>query len=192
MRICVYCGSSPGRGKYGETARLVGQTLAERGITVVYGGGRVGTMGALADGALAAGGEVVGVIPQHLVDREVGHQRLTELHVVTTLHERKALMADLADAFLTLPGGAGTMDEMFESWTWSQLGLHEKPIGLLDVGGYFQHLLRFVDHMIGEGFLKQRFRDILVVDEELDRLLDRCVAYQPPSHTWADMSPPAP
>jgi hypothetical protein len=166
--------------------------MAEREITVVYGGGRVGTMGSLADGALAAGGAVIGVIPQHLADHEVGHDGLTELHVVETLHERKALMSELADGFIALPGGAGTMDELFESWTWSQLGLHDKPIGLLDVDGYFQHLLRFIDHMVAEGFLKERFRDTLIVEADLDQLLDRCVHYQRPSPTWRELTPPAP
>ena len=170
----------------------MGRQLAERGITIVYGGGRVGTMGAVADGALAAGGEVIGVIPQHLMDREVGHERLTKLHVVDSLHERKALMSELADGFLALPGGAGTMDELFESWTWSQLGLHGKPVGLLNIDGYYDHLLRFIDHMVAEGFLRERYRDAFVVEADLGRLLDRYAHYQPPSHAWADLTPPAP
>lgn len=188
MRVCVFCGSSGGRVRHVEVAALVGRTLAERGIEVVYGGGRVGTMGALADGALAAGGSVIGVIPRSLVAWEVAHESLTELHVVESMHERKALMANLADAFITLPGGAGTLEELFEVWTWAQLGLHAKPVGLLDVDGYFGHLLKMIDHMVEEGFLKPPYREMLLVDHDLDRLLARCRDYRPPDYTWSEES----
>jgi uncharacterized protein (TIGR00730 family) len=189
MRVCVFCGSSSGRARHVEAAREVGRTLAERGVEVVYGGGRVGMMGALAEGALAAGGSVVGVIPRSLVDWEVAHQGLTELHVVETMHERKALMARLADAFVALPGGAGTLEELFEVWTWAQLGLHAKPVGLLDVDGYFEHLIRMVDHMVAEGFLKPPYRDMLLVDHDLDRLLAQCRDYRTPDYAWTEENP---
>ncbi|MEU4766519.1 TIGR00730 family Rossman fold protein [Actinosynnema sp. NPDC023794] len=189
MRVCVFCGSSSGRVRHVEAAREVGRTLAERGIEVVYGGGRVGTMGALADGAMAAGGSVIGVIPRSLVDWEVAHENLTELHVVESMHERKALMAELADAFVTLPGGAGTLEELFEVWTWAQLGLHAKPVALLDVDGYFTHLIKMIDHMVEEGFLKPPYRDMLLVDHDLDRLLTRCGDYRTPDYTWTDDNP---
>ncbi|MFJ6675025.1 TIGR00730 family Rossman fold protein [Actinosynnema sp. NPDC091369] len=189
MRVCVFCGSSSGRVRHVEVAGQVGRALAERGIGIVYGGGRVGTMGALADGALAAGGSVVGVIPRSLVEWEVAHGNLTELHVVTTMHERKALMAELADAFVALPGGAGTLEELFEVWTWAQLGLHAKPVALLDVDGYFGHLVAMVDHMVEEGFLKPPYRDMLLVEDDLDRLLVRIRDYRAPDYRWTDDKP---
>ncbi|RKT69401.1 hypothetical protein DFJ66_2621 [Saccharothrix variisporea] len=185
----MFCGSSSGRERHLEVAREVGRTLARRGIDVVYGGAAVGMMGAMADGALEVGGTVIGVIPQSLVDWEVAHRGLTELHVVADMHERKALMARLADAFVTLPGGAGTLEEMFEVWTWAQLGLHVKPLGLLDVDGYFGHLLKMVDHMVEEGFLKPAYRDMLLVADELDRLLDDFRDYQPPAYKWTEDGP---
>lgn len=186
MRVCVFCGSSSGRFGYLEAAREVGAELAARGIGVVYGGAHVGTMGALADAALAAGGEVVGVIPQSLVDWEIAHPSLSELHVVDGLHERKATMASLSDAFIALPGGAGTLEELFEVWTWAQLGLHAKPVGLLDVGGYFTHLRRFVDHMVDEGFSRPAYRDMLMVDDTVSGLLAAFDGYTPPTDKWAD------
>ena len=183
MRVCVFCGSSPGnRPVYLGTARQVGRVLAERGIGLVYGGAHVGTMGALADAALRAGGSVTGVIPQSLVDWEVAHQGLTELHVVADLHERKAMMARLSDVFVALPGGAGTLEELFEIWTWAQLGLHDKPVGLVDVDGFFQPLLGFLDHAVAEGFVKPVFRDLLIVEPDVDRVLDRCLDSGQPSH----------
>lgn len=185
----MFCGSSSGRERHLEVASAVGRRLAERGIELVYGGGRVGTMGAVADGALAAGGTVIGVIPQSLVDFEVAHRGLTELHVVADMHERKALMARLADGFVTLPGGAGTLEEMFEVWTWAQLGLHAKPLGLLDVDGYYGHLLKMVDHMVEEGFLKPAYRDMLLVADDLDRLLDSFSTYRPPAYKWVEEGP---
>jgi uncharacterized protein (TIGR00730 family) len=187
VRVCVFCGSSSGTGlSYVEAARQVGRVLAQRGIDLVYGGASVGTMGEVADAALAAGGSVVGVIPQTLVDWEVAHGGLTELHVVDNLHQRKALMASLADAFIALPGGAGTLDELFEAWTWAQLGIHAKPVGLLDVNGYFQPLLRFLDHMVEQGFLKPAYREMLIIESEVSALLDRYAAYRPPRFKWAD------
>lgn len=172
--ICIFCGSSSGdRPGYLALAAELGDTLARRNLTVIYGGGRVGLMGALADAALAAGGRVIGVIPQMLLDKEVGHAGLSELHVVTTVAERKLLMGDLADAFLTLPGGIGTLDELFEAWTWTQLELHRKPCGLLNYEGYYDALIQFVDRCVEEGFLRPRHRAALIVDTQMTRLLDR-------------------
>src|SRR5215469_12575323 len=154
QRICVFCGSSSGSQPiYAEMARAVGEELAGRGLGVVYGGSSIGLMGALADAALAAGGEVIGVLPRGLFRREVAHKNLTELHEVGSMHERKALMADFADGFIALPGGLGTFDELFEITTWAQIGLHTKPIGLLNVAGYFAPLLALLDHATAEGFV---------------------------------------
>jgi len=145
-RLCVFCGSSPGHDPaHGASAAQLGRVLAERGIGLVYGGGRVGLMGILADAALAAGGEVIGVIPQALLDREIGHRGLTQLRVVDSMHARKALMGELAEGFIALPGGIGTLEELFEVWSWAQLGLHRKPCGLLDVNGFFAPLVDFLD-----------------------------------------------
>ena len=191
MRICVFCGSSTGRsGGYVAAAQLVGRRLAERGVGVVYGGAQVGTMGALANAALDAGGEVVGVIPEHLVDREIAHPGLTDLHIVGSMHERKARMAELSAAFLTLPGGAGTLEEFFEVWTWAQLGLHRKPVGLLDVDGFFQPLLACLDHMVGERFLDPDLRAMLVVAPDVEGALAGFDAYQPPPSKWAPAPAP--
>jgi uncharacterized protein (TIGR00730 family) len=173
VRICVFCGSATGRRPgYAAAAAALGRLLAERGITLVYGGASVGTMGVIADATVAAGGEVIGVIPSDLVDRELAHQGLTELRVVGSMHERKALMAELSDGFLALPGGAGTLDELFEIWTWAQIGLHGKPIGLVDTDGFYQPLLRMVDHMAAEGFLKTDYRNIIQVSDDPAVLLD--------------------
>jgi uncharacterized protein (TIGR00730 family) len=187
-RICVFCGSHPGASPvYAETARTLGETLARRGLGLVFGGGKVGLMGAVADGALAAGGEAIGVIPHALVVREVAHQGLTELRVVDSMHERKALMAELSDGFLVLPGGIGTMEEFFEVWTWAQLGLHEKPIGLLDTAGYFAQLQGFLDHAVAERFLHPDHRSTVLVDSDAGRLLDRMAGYVPPNVAkWID------
>jgi uncharacterized protein (TIGR00730 family) len=189
MRMGVFCGSSAGRVRHMEVATQVGRVLAERGVEVVYGGGRIGTMGAVADGALTAGGAVIGVIPRHMMEWEIAHDVLTELHVVDTMHERKALMADLSDAFVALPGGAGTLDELFEIWTWAQLGLHAKPIGLLNLDGYYDHLIAMIDHMLSEGFLKQAYREMVLVDDDLDRLLNRFADYVPPVYRWEEDPP---
>lgn len=173
-RICVFCGASPGRSPgYLELAASVGAGLAERGIGVVYGGGRVGMMGAVADAALAAGGEVIGVIPRRLVDRELAHPGLTELRIVETLHERKAGMAALAEGFIALPGGIGTLEELAEVVSWAQLGLHVKPIGLLGRDGYWDGLLAWLDHAVAEGFLAPEHRTLVTLDRDLDALLER-------------------
>jgi uncharacterized protein (TIGR00730 family) len=180
--ICVFCGASSGHDpRYAAAATLTGETLARGGIRVVYGGGRLGLMGSLADAALAAGGEVVGVIPRGLVDRELAHPGLTELVIVETLHERKAEMARLADGFIALPGGLGTLEEMAEVLSWAQLDLHTKPIGLLDVGGYFDALGTFLDHAVAEGFIAERHRRMLLRDDDLSSLLDQLDRWEPPS-----------
>ncbi|MBA3676124.1 MAG: TIGR00730 family Rossman fold protein [Sphingosinicella sp.] len=179
-RLAVYCGSaSPADPIYIDTARAVGRDLAERGIGIVYGGGRLGLMGAVADAALEAGGEVIGVIPEALVNAEVAHRELTELRVVQNMHERKALFTDLSDGFLTIPGGVGTMDELWEAVSWSQLGYHEKPVGLLNVAAYFDHLVAFAAHMAEIGFVRPQHRNILIVGDRLDSLLDRMESYEP-------------
>jgi uncharacterized protein (TIGR00730 family) len=178
-RVLVFCGSSPGRlPAYVEAARELGGLLAAAGLATVYGGASVGLMGALADGALAAGGEVVGVIPRHLSDAEITHPGLTKLHITETMHERKALMLSLADAVIALPGGAGTLDELFEVLTWSQLGLHTKPIGLLDVAGYYGPLLGFLDHAVTERLLRSEQRDSLLVATDPAAMLARVRAYR--------------
>ena len=184
--LCVFCGSSPGASPaYAAAAVALGAELAARGTILVYGGGKVGIMGKLADACLAGGGQVIGVIPQHLWDREVGHTGVTRMHVVASMHERKARMAELADAFLALPGGIGTMEEFFEVWTWGQLGLHAKPLGLLNAGGYFDPLIRFLDHMVDEGFLRPDQRDVVLVGEDVAALLDRLSAARPaPRERW--------
>ncbi len=179
--ICVFCGASSGRDpRYATAAAVVGERLASRGIQLVFGGGRRGLMGVLADAALAAGGRVVGVIPRGLVDRELAHTGLDELVIVDTLHERKAQMEELADAFIALPGGLGTLEELTEVLSWAQLDLHAKPIGLLDVDGYFASLEAFLDHAVAEGFVAERHRRLLLRDDDLDRLLDRFAEWSPP------------
>ena len=172
-RVCVYAGSSPGaRPQYADAARALARALCARRRGIVFGGGRIGLMGALADEALAHGGEVIGVIPRQLVEREVAHRSLTDLHVVATMHERKALMAQLADAFVALPGGIGTLEELVEMLTWAQLGLHAKPIGIVNVDGYFDGLLGFLQHAVGEGFLSPTNSRLLAVESDPEALLD--------------------
>ena len=179
-KLAVYCGSAtPADPSYMETARMVGTELATRGITVVYGGGKLGLMGAIADAALAAGGEVIGVIPEALVNTEVAHRGLTELHVVPDMHTRKALFTSLSDGFVTLPGGVGTMDELWEAVSWSQLGYHSKPVGLLNAGGFYDKLLDFNRHMIDVGFIRPAHSGILVARDTLGDLLDAMQAYEP-------------
>jgi uncharacterized protein (TIGR00730 family) len=179
--VCVFCGASSGNDpRYAAAAAVVGERLARRGIRLVFGGGHRGLMGTVADAALAAGGEVVGVIPRGLVDRELAHTGLTELRIVETLHERKALMAELSDAFIALPGGLGTLEELAEVLSWAQLELHAKPIGLLDVGGYFGALDAFLDHALAEGFVAERHRRLLLRDDDVDTLLDRFATWSPP------------
>jgi uncharacterized protein (TIGR00730 family) len=173
-RVCVFCGASSGRvPAYADAARAFGAALAGRGLGLVYGGGRVGLMGAVADGALTAGGEVIGVIPQELLDRELAHPSLTELHVVGSLHERKALMAELSDAFVALPGGFGTLDELMEQLTWSQLGLHAKPVALFDVEGYWRPLIALARHATEEGFVRESDLASIAVGKDAEGILDR-------------------
>ena len=178
--VCVFSGSNPGaRPSYAEAATALGRELAHRGTKVVYGGASVGLMGAVADAALAAGGEVVGVIPQHLVDREVAHHGLTELHVTGSMHERKSLMADLADGFVALPGGLGTLEELAEILTWSQLGLQSKPCGLLDVEEFYAPLLAFLDHTVTERFVSAEHRSLVLASSEPAGLVDLLETWQP-------------
>lgn len=181
-RVCVFCGSSPGRDpRYLEAAQAMGRAVAQRGLGLVYGGGSVGLMGAVADAALAAGGEVVGVIPQVLQDRELAHRSLTTLHVVGSMHERKALMAELSDGFVALPGGMGTLEELSEVLTWAQLGLHARPVGLLDVAGYYQPLAEFFDRAVRDGFIRPLHRRLLLVGHEPAGLLDTLAAWRAPA-----------
>ncbi len=171
-RICIFCGANAGvRAVFSEAATSLGAMIALQSMGVVYGGGNVGLMGVLADAALAAGGEVIGVIPRSLVERELAHSDLSALYVVNSMHERKALMADLSDAFIALPGGFGTLDEFFEVLTWAQLGIHGKPCGLLNVDGYFDHLLAFLDRAVSEGLLLSHNRNMFTVDSDERRLL---------------------
>lgn len=191
--ICVYCGSSMGVDPaFADAARVLGTELASAGIELIYGGGRVGLMGAVADAVLTAGGRVQGIIPQALATREVAHSGLSQLHVVDTMHQRKALMADLSGGFIALPGGLGTFEELFEIWTWSQLGIHHKAIGLLNVAGYFDHLLAFLDHATASQLLKPVHRDTLIVSQEPADLLERMNSYVPAvGLKWFDNPPTA-
>lgn len=174
--ICVYCGSRPGADPaFADTAAQVGQWIGERGGQLVYGGGRAGLMGVVADATLAAGGRVVGVIPRTLVEREHAHRGCTELHVVETMHERKRIMAERADAFVALPGGIGTFEELFETWTWRQLGYHDKPIGVLNQDGYYDAMLRFIDHSVGSGFMDGSQLRLIETDGQWQRLLETLI-----------------
>lgn len=188
-RICVFCASNPGvRPEYMELARTVGRQLASAGVSVVFGGGRVGLMGALADGVLERGGKIIGVMPHALVQREAAHHGLSELHIVDSMHERKAMMADLSDGFIALPGGIGTLEELFETWTWAQLGVHTKPLGLLDVADYWKSLVEFLDHMGAEGFMRPYTRELLLIDNDIDQLLQRMRAHSAPQVTrWVSL-----
>jgi len=189
--VCVFCGASIGSNPaYREAAVALGQAIARRGWTLVYGGGAVGLMGVVADAAMAAGGDVVGIIPQSLLDAEVGHKGLTRLEVVDGMHARKARMAELSDAFIALPGGLGTLEELFEVWTWGQLGYHAKPLGLLDVNGLYDKLGGCLDHIVEEGFVRPQHRDMLLLGQQPDELLaamDRFVA--PVAPKWVDKKP---
>ncbi|MDH0893474.1 MULTISPECIES: TIGR00730 family Rossman fold protein [unclassified Pseudomonas] len=186
--VCVFCGASPGaRPIYREAAENLGRSLAERGLTLVYGGGAVGLMGVVADAALAAGGEVIGIIPQSLERAEIGHKGLTRLEVVDGMHARKARMAELADAFISLPGGLGTLEELFEVWTWGQLGYHAKPLGLLEVDGFYSRLTDFLDHLVAERFVREQHRAILQISQSPGELLDLMDAWQPTAAPkWVD------
>ena len=180
--VCVFCGSSEGvREEYAEAARGLGLAIARRGLRLVFGGGQVGLMGVVADAVLEAGGEAVGVMPKALLEKEIGHQRLTDLHVVGTMHERKALMADLSDAFVALPGGYGTFEEFLEVLTWAQLSLHEKPCGLLNVAGFYEPLISLFDRAVEEGFVYADHRSLALLGEDPERMLDLLEDYTPPS-----------
>lgn len=185
--VAVYCGASSGKGDgYVDVARAFGRLLAENGMAIIYGGGKIGLMGALADGALAVGGRVIGVIPRGLFEREVGHTGVSELRVVESMHERKALIADLAEGFVAMPGGYGTLDELCEVITWAQLGLHSKPIGLLNHAGYYDALLAMFDRGLAEGFIPAAFRSLVLDAEAPAALLARLQAYTPPATTpWS-------
>ena len=187
-RICVFCGSNSGASpRYAAAARALGARFVRDGITLVYGGGRVGMMGELADSMIGAGGHAVGVIPRPLLARELGHGGLAELHVVETMHERKQLMADLSDAFIALPGGLGTLEEVFEIWTWAQLGIHQKPVGFLDVDGYYAPLFAFLDRCVEQRFIRPQYRAMAVVEEDIDGLLARMRSWAPPDvQQWLD------
>ena len=181
-RICVFCGSSVGaRPAYADAARTMGSVLAKRGIGLVYGGGRLGLMGVVADAALAAGGEVIGVIPQAMVEQERAHSTLTELRVVASMHDRKAAMSDLADAFIAMPGGYGTLEEFCEVLTWTQLGLQRKPCGILNVDGYFDHLLKLFDHAVSERFVRPEHRALVLADQDAASLVDRLERFVVPA-----------
>jgi uncharacterized protein (TIGR00730 family) len=183
-RVSVFCGSSPGASKiYIEEAERLGTQLAKEGLTVVYGGARVGIMGTVASSALKAGGEVIGVIPKMLMEREIAHTELTELIVVNTMHERKAKMEELSDGFITLPGGPGTMEEFFEVYTWAQLGEHQKPIGMLNSNHYYDKLLTFFDHMIDEQFLRPEYQSMILVEKDPIQLIEKFRNYEPPELT---------
>ena len=189
-RLCVFCGSSAGaRPAYAEAARALGAALARRRIGLVYGGGSVGLMGALADAVLAASGEVIGVIPGPLVSRELAHSQVTEMRVVGSMHERKATMASLVDGFIALPGGLGTLEETLEVLTWSQLGIHRKPVGVLNVEGYYDALLQLLSHAVREGFVRRDYFSLLLFADTPAELLDRFAAWQPPALPRAWLTP---
>lgn len=182
--VCVFCGASPGADpSFLAAARRLGEAVAQRGWTLVYGGAKVGLMGELADAALASGGKVIGVIPRALVEKEVAHQGLSELHVVPGMHERKMLMASLAEAFVAMPGGLGTLEELFEVWTWAQLGIHEKPIGLFGPSSFFAPLLTFLDSLVAHRFVRPEHRQIVTLEDEPDALLARLQAYRAVAQT---------
>jgi len=184
--ICIYCGSSPGRLEaYADAARALAEALVNRNIGLVYGGAGIGIMGAVADHVLQLGGKAVGVIPEALMRKEVAHYRLSELHVTQSMHERKMRMAELSDGFIALPGGLGTLEELFEIWTWAQLGFHDKPCGLLNVEGYYDPLIEFLDHAVTEQFVRDAHRAMLHLESDAGMLLDRFANYRPPAvKTW--------
>lgn len=190
-RVCVYCGSSPGvNPAHRDAAAHLGTSLASRGIGLVYGGGNVGLMGIIADAALSAGGEVIGVIPSALMNKELGHAGVTKLHVVGSMHERKQLMADLSEGFISLPGGIGTLEELFETFTWLQLGFHDKPVGLLNVNGFYDHLLAFLRHATAEGFLRTGHLESLLVETACETLLERMSRFHAPALGKWEIQPP--
>ena len=183
--VCVFCGSNVGRNPaYVEAATSVGTALARAGLKLVYGGGKVGLMGAVADAVISAGGQAEGVMPRALVEREIAHAGLAKLHVVETMHQRKMMMADLADAFVALPGGAGTLEEFFEQWTWALLGIHGKPCGLLNVADYFAPLIAMMQNIVAEGFIAERYVEMLAIETEIEPMLRRFAKYTPPPQKW--------
>lgn len=188
MRICVFCGSSAGVSDvYRKAAVELGQLLAKNDIGLVYGGGSVGLMGAVADAAVDGGGQVTGIIPKKLADAEIAHEKVDDLRVVASMHDRKALMADLSDAFIALPGGIGTFEELFEAWTWAQLGYHQKPCGILNVAGYYDALSTFLDHVVDQGFLKPHHRSMLIVSNDQHALLEQLREYHAPkTEKWIE------
>lgn len=190
--ICVYCGSNSGiRPDYINGARELASALVQRNIGLVYGGSSVGIMGALADAVLAEGGRVTGIIPESLMRKELGHNHLTERHIVSSMHERKTMMAALSDGFIALPGGAGTLEELFEAWTWAQLGMHQKPCGLLNIAGYYDALAAFLDHSVDEAFMRAEHRAMLLIEHQPAALLDRYLTYTPPTVSkWITSSQP--
>ena len=187
QRICVFCGSSTGvKQEYAVGARELGLVLAKQNIDLVYGGGHVGLMGIVADAAMSAGAKAIGIIPRCLADKEVAHQGLTELKVVQTMHERKAQMSELSDGFIAMPGGFGTLEELFEVITWAQLGIHKKPFGLFNVAGYFDKLIEFIDYQVQQGFVPQSHRDMVIVSDEAEQLVELLAGYQPVTQEkWA-------
>ena len=186
-KLCVFCGSSFGSKKnYSETAINLGKVIAEKGIGLVYGGARVGLMGEIASAVLEAGGDVVGVIPKQLLEKEVAHTGLNDLHIVGSMHERKALMAELSDGFIAMPGGFGTLEEVFEVVAWGQLNLHSKPVGLLNVDGYYDSLIKFLDHTVNENFIKPEHREMILVGDDPKTLLNNLLEYSPPQVDKAD------
>jgi len=187
--ICVYCGSSEGNAAdYVEAAERFGARLGERGYDLVYGGASIGIMGAVADASMAAGSHVTGVMPESMLEEELGHQGIDDLRIVDSMHERKATMADLSDAFVALPGGLGTLEELFETWTWAQLGYHRKPCSVLNIESYWSPLLEMVDHAVDCGFVDEMYRKMLVVGEQPDQLLDRLEAYEPPTDKFTRLA----
>ncbi|WP_230795279.1 TIGR00730 family Rossman fold protein [Acinetobacter baumannii] len=190
--ICIFCGSSLGSNPiFQQIAQLTGEAIAKQGKTLVYGGGRSGLMGVVADSALQAGGQVIGVIPRALVDRELAHPGLTKLYVVENMHERKTKMADLSDGFIALPGGAGTLEEIFGQWTWAQLGIHQKPCAFLNVAGFYEDLLKMIQGTVDNGFSQARFVDKLIVSDKIEDILQQFEQYQAPAPKWtnADVQP---
>lgn len=188
-RVCIFCGANAGAPSYGEATKQAAEFLVQQGLELVYGGGSVGLMRVIADAVLTAGGKVIGVIPHELATRELLHTGLSDLHVVESMHERKALMAKLSDAFIALPGGFGTLDELFEILTWGQLGQHTKPVGLLNINGYFNKLLEFIDHTMAEAFVKEKYRELFHVDVTIEGLWERMKNHQPPkTRKWIKLS----
>ena len=181
-KLCVYCGSSGGnRPEYAAVCRQLADAMMRERIDLVYGGGSVGMMGSIADAVIEGGGQVIGVIPRFMVDKELMHPGISEAHIVDSMHQRKTIMAEFADGFIALPGGVGTMEELFEVWTWRVLKLHQKPCALLNVGGYYDSLVSFIDGMVDNGFLKPKFREMLIVDDDPDRIIDRMQEIGPSS-----------